>query len=186
MKSLYAIPVAAMNAVDRALVVVSQILLSAMVGITFVSVIGRAVFNRPVPDDLLLSEMLMVAIVFMPLSYVQSIRAHIEVTVLTDYFPHWLQETLVSVGLVLGIIAFGWMAWLSLGVAIESYEWGEIAYASTLGLPEWPIKALIPLGLSWWCLRMLIHLVMPWTREPPESEFDKALREADEQSGINP
>ncbi|WP_148279273.1 TRAP transporter small permease [Alloalcanivorax dieselolei] len=173
-------PVRMMDRVDQVLVWLSQALLAAMVGITFVSVVGRSFFRSPVPDDLLLSEMLMVAIVFVPLSYVQSIRAHIEVTVLTDHLPHWLQETLVSLGLIIGIVMFAWMAWLSAGKAWESYEWGEIAYASTLELPEWPVRALIPLGLIWWCVRMLIQLLMPWNREPPESEVERTLRESED------
>src|SRR5690606_10643019 len=74
------------NAVDRVLVLIAQGLLGLMVAITFVSVVGRTFFNWSVPDDVILAEFLMVALVFLPLGWVQSIGGHLEVTVLTDLF----------------------------------------------------------------------------------------------------
>lgn len=91
-----------MNAVDRWLILFAQLMLAVMVLITFVSVIGRTFLNTSVPDDLLIMELLMVVLVFLPLSWVQSLGAHLEVTVLTDFFPEAVQKALVSFGLFLG------------------------------------------------------------------------------------
>lgn len=155
----------------------SQLLLAAMVLITFVSVVGRTFLNRSVPDDLLISQMLMVAVVFLPLGWVQSMGAHLEVTVLTDFFSQEVQTVLVSLGLILGIVLFGTMAVLSWHSAYEAFELDEIAYASAWQLREWPVKFLIPFGLAWWCLRMLVHLLWPTTRPETESEYEQALHD---------
>lgn len=169
-----------MDGVDRILIFAAQILLAAMMTLTFVSVIGRGFFNKTVPDGLLISEMLMVGMVFLPLAHVQAVGAHIEVTVLTDLFSRKVQEALVSVGLFLGIVAFGLMTWLGWTNAYESYLTGGYGFSSILYIPEWPVKMLIPLGLGWWCLRMLVQLVLPGARPAvAETELRQALDEAE-------
>ncbi len=185
MASLGSALVRLMDRIDNFIVLVGQVLLSAMVAVTFVSVIGRTFFSQPLPDDVMFSEMMMVAVVFLPLSYVQWQGAHLEVTVLTDFFPEKVQSVLVSCGLVLGIIMFGLTAYYSAIAAYDSFQFGVTAYASTLDLPEWPVKALIPIGLIWWCMRMLTHLVAPRTRRAHQSEYDEALKAADESDPLS-
>jgi TRAP-type C4-dicarboxylate transport system permease small subunit len=164
-----------MDAVDRVVVVIAQLLLVAMVCVTFVSVVGRTFFNTSVPDDLLINEMIMVALVFLPLSYVQSVGGHLEVTVLSDLLPQKVQNALVTAALVLGIVVFGMVAYLSWGQFMEAWESGEIGYSSVLDIPEWPAKLLIPFGIAWWCLRMSVQLVLPAARPV---EADNELRQA--------
>lgn len=166
-----------MDFVDRWLIRFAQLMLAVMVLITFISVIGRTFFNTSVPDDLLMSEMLMVVLVFLPLSWVQSLGAHLEVTVLTDFFPEIVQKILVSLGLLLGVLVFGGMSYVSWENAYESYVFGELAYNSVLDLKDWPAKVLIPIGLGWWCLRMLVQLIWPSVRHEGENEFKSALED---------
>jgi len=168
-----------MNAVDRWLILFAQLMLAGMVLITFVSVVGRTFLDTSVTDDLLIAELLMVVLVFLPLSWVQSLGAHLEVTVLTDFFPEAVQKALVSFGLLLGLVMFGGMAYVSLQSAYKSYVFGELAYNSVLNLRNWPAKMLIPLGLGWWCLRMAIQLIWPATRHDAETEFKSALKDTE-------
>ncbi|MCL1486167.1 MAG: TRAP transporter small permease [Marinobacter sp.] len=168
-----------MNAVDRWLILFAQLMLAVMVLITFVSVIGRTFLNTSVPDDLLIMELLMVVLVFLPLSWVQSLGAHLEVTVLTDFFPEAVQKALVSFGLFLGLVMFGGMAYVSWESAYESYAFGELAYNSVLNLRDWPAKMLIPIGLGWWCLRMVVQLIWPATRHEAETEYKSALKDTE-------
>lgn len=166
------------DSVDRFVLVIAQLLLAAMVLLTFVSVSLRTIFNSSIPDDLLMQEMLMVAVVFLPLSYVQSVGAHLEVTVFSDLLPRPIQNALVMLGLVLGIVAFGWMSYLAWLQAVESYASGEIAYSSMLNLPEWPAKILIPIGLGWWCLRMTVQLLLPAARvTEADTELNQVLED---------
>lgn len=168
-----------MDAVDTVLVFVAKLILAAMVAVTFVSVIARTFFNSSVPDDLLMNEMFMVALVFLPLGWVQSIGAHLEVTVLTDFFPDAVQKILISFGLLLGLVVFGGMTYASWHTAYEAYVFDQLAYNSVLGLREWPVMLIIPIGLAWWCLRLFIQLVVPASRPATETEFDSAVHEAE-------
>ncbi|WP_232802335.1 TRAP transporter small permease [Alloalcanivorax mobilis] len=166
-----------MSLVDTVFIVIAKLMLCAMVLVTFLSVIGRTFFNTPLPDDLLISEMLMVALVFLPLSWVQSQGAHLEVTVLTDFLPKPVQTLLVSIGLLLGLAVFGTMTYVSWMSAHDAFVFDELAYNSVLDLRDWPAKMLIPLGLAWWCLRILTQLLWPASRPDDETEFDAALRD---------
>lgn len=185
-KRLGFLVVRAMDSVDRVLVVIAQLLLIAMVTVTFFSVFGRTFFNKTVPDDLLIMELLMVALVFLPLGYVQSIGAHIEVTVLSDLFPKRVQSILVALGLLLGVVVFGWMAYVGWLNAYSSYQLGEYGDSSVLYLPIWPAKMLIPVGLGWWCLRMLAQLMIPAARVKADTEAQQALRETEYLSESRP
>lgn len=170
-----------MDRTDDVIAVIGQALLAAMVAVTFISVVGRTFFSHPLPDDVNFSELMMVAVIYLPLGYVQREGAHLEVTVLTERLPQAVQSFLVSVGLVLGIVMFSVATYFSAQAAYEAYSYGTTAYASTLGLLEWPVRALIPVGFAWWCIRMLIHLIAPGTRPARRSELDEALSAAGEQ-----
>jgi len=168
-----------MDRVDTAVILVSKILLALMVFVTFVSVIGRDFFGRSIPDDLLISEMLMVAVVFLPLGWVQAEGAHLEVNVLSNYMPIKMQNCLVIFGMVLGVVIFGLMAYMSWESAYRAYVFNEISYNSVLGIPKWPAKMLIPFGLGWWCLRLLVQLIWPSARPEHFNEFQSAIEDAD-------
>jgi TRAP-type C4-dicarboxylate transport system permease small subunit len=164
-----------MDAVDRLLMRIATVLLLSMVLVTFISSIGRAVFNRSLPDDILISEILMVAVVFLPLGYVQARGGHLEVTVLTERMAPRVQEYFYVAGLVLGLLFIGSMTYFTARLAIESFTTGELAYGSLLNIPEWLARGLIPIGLSWWWLRMALQLFLPQTRPRSGSDPERGL-----------
>lgn len=167
-----------MNAVDKALVVLAQVILASLMVLTFINVIGRSVFHESVPDSLIFSEMMMVAVVFLPMGYVQSVGEHLEVTVLSDLFSLRVQKALFAVGLLFGFLVFGLMTWLGWLSAYDAFQSGVDKFGSVLYIPEWPARMMIPLGLGWWCLRMLVQFLLPRTRpEGGNTELRQALGE---------
>ena len=169
-----------MDAVDRVLVILAQAVLAGLMILTFVNVIGRSVFHESVPDSLIFSEMMMVALVFLPMGYVQSVGEHLEVTVLSDLFSLRVQRLLFAIGLLLGFLVFGLMAWLGWLSAYDAFQSGVDKFGSVLYIPEWPARMMIPLGLGWWCLRMLVQFLLPRTRpEGGNVELRQALNESE-------
>jgi len=153
-----------MDVVDRLLMRCAVLLLLAMVLVTFISTVGRALFKQSLPDDILISEILMVAVVFLPLGYVQAEGAHLEVTVFSERMSPRAQVRLYLAGLVLGLLFIGSMTYFTARLAVESFVTGELAYGSLLDIPEWLARGLIPLGLGWWWVRMAVQLFVPQTR----------------------
>jgi TRAP-type C4-dicarboxylate transport system permease small subunit len=168
-------PLRWMDAVDRVLMRGAVVMLMGMVLVTFISSVGRTLFNTSLPDDILISEILMVAIVFLPLGHVQARGGHLEVTVLTDRMSARAQERFYIAGLVCGLLFVGSMTYFTARLAVESFLSGELAYGSLLNIPEWIARGLIPLGLAWWCLRMGVQLFVPATRPRGASHAESAL-----------
>ena len=65
------------------------------------SVIGRTLFNYPIPDDLLLVGLLMVLVIAFPLAHIQRVNGHIAVTIISDRLPFRLRQLQIIVGNVL-------------------------------------------------------------------------------------
>ncbi|MFQ5829275.1 MAG: TRAP transporter small permease [Candidatus Methylomirabilia bacterium] len=144
--------------IDRVLVVVAIGALILMMGITTVSVIGRKWFNSPIPDDLVMSEMLMVFVVFLPLSYVQLHREHVFVTLFTDWMPRAAQLALETLGLLVGFAIFGV---LTAATFTDFYgAWSVGAYVDgPLELPEWPSRFVVFLGVLVFSVRLFVDLI---------------------------
>jgi len=99
-----------LDLIDRVVVVVSVIALLAMMLLTTVSVIGRYFFAAPIPDDLVMSEFLMVVVVFLPLSAVQVARGHVFVTIFTEWMSSRTRAILETFGVVVGLCIFSIVA----------------------------------------------------------------------------
>ena len=78
-------------------------ILLLMGGIMTASVLGKELFVRPIPDDLLMIGLLNVAIIALPLAYVEYSRGHIAVTITTD----WLGVRVLGALRALGALAMG-------------------------------------------------------------------------------
>lgn len=144
--------------IDRALVVIAIGALVLMMGITTVSVIGRKLFNAPIPDDLVMSEMLMVFVVFLPLSYVQLHREHVFVTLFTDWMSRPARLALETLGLLIGLAIFGLVAAATFTDFHEAWSVG--AYEDgPLELPEWPSRFVVFLGMLVFSVRLFVDLI---------------------------
>ncbi len=160
----------AVDAVDNAAILIGEIGLFVLMGVIFVSVLGRSFFSFSIPDRTIFTEILMVVIVFLALGHVQKLGGHLAVTILSDRLPARANHILGSMALVLGIAIFGGSAWFSADVAIDAYRSNAIFFSSLLDIKRWPALTLVPLGLSWWALRMLLQLLMPSERPEQQSE----------------
>ena len=146
---------ALLDAFDRALMAIAITALLLMTLVCVVSVGGRYLFNAPIPDDLTISEMLIVVLVFLPFARVQALRDHVAVNLLTDRMSPRAQEICWLLGLAVGIVLF-----TVLTAATFSDFYGALAvgaYVSgRLELPEWPARFAVFLG----CAALLLRLVL--------------------------
>lgn len=143
---------------DRALVVLAVLALLVMMSLITVSVIGRYQFASPIPDDLVMSEILMVFVAFLPLSYVQARREHVFVTIFTDWMPGSARAALDTFGLVVGAIIIPIIAW----AVFTDFQaaWRSGAYNDgLLAIPEWPGRLIVAVGLGLFALRLVIDAV---------------------------
>ncbi|MFQ1702376.1 TRAP transporter small permease [Loktanella agnita] len=123
-----------------------------------VSVVLRATVNSGIPDTVVLVAELMVAAITLPLAAATLARAHIVIELLAQNLPRRVQDWLVVLGSVIGLLALlpllyaGWHE-VSKTFASGSYYFGQ------LNLPKWPGRLIFLVGLGFCWLRLLIMVV---------------------------
>lgn len=106
------------NGARKALAVLCGAMLLAMMFLTVGDVVGRYLFSRPVTGATELTEMMLVAVVFLGLPAVSLDRDHVAVDILTDHLPArvqpWREVTVALLSaVVLAVIA--WRIWIYAG-----------------------------------------------------------------------
>ena len=131
-------------------------------------VIGRYVFNSPLPGHLEGAELLLPMIVFFGVSYVQARDGHVGMTFVVDALPKKVRRvtdilSLIVSALTCAALAYfssknAWLAWIYDDVTMSPPYW-----------PVWPSAAVIPLGYGMLSVRMMLQVLqkmMP-RRFPP-------------------
>jgi len=138
---------------DRILVILASVAIFAMLGITTVSVIGRYLFNAPIPDDIVFNELLIVVLVFLPFAYVQATDQHVYVTLFTDWLSPRKQEFCKLMGNVIGLGIFCLISYATFFDFAEAYS--VRAYnEGILELPEYPSRFAVFFGVLILTLRL--------------------------------
>lgn len=137
---------------------VAVVALTVMMLLTTVSVIGRYFFSAPIPDDLVMSEFLMVFVVFLPFAAVQASREHVFVTIFTDWMANRTKVVMEAIGVVIGFCIFSVIAVAAFENFYDAWEVGAYIYGQ-LELPEWPAKFCVFFALTLFAVRLLVDAV---------------------------
>ncbi len=114
--------------------------------LTSLDTILRYFFRAPLTGVLEFSEeYLMVAIIYMPFSYVYVKGGHIKVELLERFFPESLKKKLATVNTFVGLILFLSIAWCSIPVVEEAIRHSEHS-ASALAYPMAPAYMMVTIG----------------------------------------
>lgn len=149
-----------MHVIARMLVLVSSLLMAAMVGLTFVDVVGRYVFNNPVNGAQEITSILLGLTIFTALPAVTMREGHITVDFLQNTFSGKLEHARKVVVHVATACALGVLAYVLFKQA------GKLAFMEMrtphLHLPQHLIvyvffaMAVVALVLTWVPLRAAI------------------------------
>lgn len=126
---------------------------AAIMALTVADVARRAATGRALAGTVDLSELTMVAVVFLALGLTQLERQHVAVSLVTTRLPDGLARWCRLVGLV---VAIGLVAWLGVAAAQEawrSYSRNEFRFG-LLRVVVWPARAMLPLG----CVALVLEL----------------------------
>lgn len=113
----------------------------ALTAMSLVSIVGRKLFNMPVPGDLELMQMgcAFASAAFLP--YCQMIRGHVRVDFFTSKAPPAVKAAMNCVAAILVGLFGAIIAWRAAAGAISVYESGETS--TILGWPVWLAQALM-------------------------------------------
>jgi TRAP-type C4-dicarboxylate transport system permease small subunit len=143
---------------DRFVGILTGVAVGLLVPMMFLvtgDVIGRYVFNSPIPAVFEInSHFLMVMVVFFPLAYVHHKREHVFVTLFTDRLPAGGKAFLEGLSAILGLLLYGLIGWYGLQKAILSTRLFEYI-PGIVDVPVWLSKWIIPIGCLAFCLELL-------------------------------
>lgn len=148
-----------LDTLDRVFIAIAMTVLVVMTGLTTVSVFGRYFFGAPIPDDLILSEHLMVVLVFLPMAAVQAAREHVFVTIFTDWMDDRPKVIMETIGTAVGFVIFTIITCAVFTDARQAWEVGAYSEGQ-LELPETPARFSIFIGLALLSVRLLIDTVV--------------------------
>lgn len=159
-------------AVDRLLADIAGVALVGMMLMTVFSIVGRFLFSMPIPDVEAIDEMLLVAVVFLPLAFTQARREHVEVTLFTDHLRAAAIRRFVLAGCLIGLLAFALLAYAMGWGAYRAFVTGD-AYLGINQIVTWPARAVAVVGLGALILRLALDLSI--ARRRAQEDFAKSL-----------
>lgn len=132
---------ALLGAGTRALQLVAAVLLLVMMAVTFVDVIGRYLFNAPLPGAFELTEVLLALIVFVGLPIVTARREHVTVDLLTGKLPDGARAALAWLATLATGAVLALLAWR---LALSSRDFSAYGDATVyLGIPLGPVAGIM-------------------------------------------
>ena len=144
--------------IERAACYAAAGLVFIMIFPTTLDVILRYIFNAPLPDIFQLTEFMMVGLVYLAIAYVQSIKDHIKIELVTSRLPQKLQDGLDLFGYIIGLLIFLMITWQSGRLAWEAWV-NEDYTMGIVHLPLWPAKSVLPIGTGLFCLRLILDIL---------------------------
>jgi len=142
------------------------ILHAGMMLTTFIDVVGRYFFNKPLLGSFELIQMYMAILGGLAICYAATTRAHINVDLFFERFSKRTQVILSVVSSFLGCGIWGLVAY-TVYVSGEQLI-GSGQYSSTLHIPEPPFIFMFALGLFLYCVVELVYafrLLIPKKRK---------------------
>ncbi len=132
---------------------IGMALLIPMMLLTTGEVLGRAIWNKPIPGTLELSSYMLAVFILLGLAYTQQVKGHVRVEMLIKRLPERVGLVINSVTILLSlfiVIILAWQGWL-LGI-------DEKAVSDMLRIPQWPFKLLVFFAALSLILELIIDL----------------------------
>lgn len=121
-----------------------------------VQVVGRNLFNQPVPGFIDITEQAMAVFAFMGIAYCQRVGGHIRMELVIGVFrgrPQWIAEFLgvLTILFVVSVLIYG--SYLHFD---RAWTFGDSTM--DIAIPTWPSKFVVPAALSLLWLRLVLQL----------------------------
>ena len=135
----------------------STVMIFLLMALISTDVIGRYIFNRPMPGTYEIGEASIIFIAFLAFAYTQSKRGHIQIEMLTAHISYprrYISHIVVSVA---GIFFCSMLFW-------ETWHWAMISWNvrealdGPLRLPLYPAKFMMPLGSLMLTIEFMVEL----------------------------
>ena len=143
--------------IENVLNVLGVAFLIILMFFTAVEIVGRYLFNQPIPGYVEDTELIMAAIVFLGIGYTQRVGAHIRMDLVINKIRGRFYHITESLTLLLALIAYGIIFIMSFQFTVDAYQLGDVT--EYLYTPTWPSKLCVPLGSFFLCTRLILQII---------------------------
>ncbi|MFC4670841.1 TRAP transporter small permease [Seohaeicola nanhaiensis] len=123
--------------IETAISIIAAVLLFLLMIITFIDVIGRNFFNRPLNGAAELTELMLASTVFLMLPLIAIRQKHIVVDLLDFVGNRIFKAAQTVIGVAVGVFLFGMMAWRLFILAESTARYNDLT--PTLKIPIAPL-----------------------------------------------
>ena len=144
---------------DRVAVAIAMISLFIMMLAVTADTLARSLFNSPITGVFeLVQNYLMVAMVFLGLSYTLKVKGHVRIDLLINKLPRKVSILLEAFVLLLALIIFAAIGYLGLQTTLEAYI-NNYKHTGIIAWPVWLSTVWVPLGSLFLVIRMVIQII---------------------------
>jgi TRAP-type mannitol/chloroaromatic compound transport system permease small subunit len=143
---------------ERVMALLSGLTILGVMLVSVVNILGRKLFNMPVPGFVDWMEQAVPVIAFLGIAYCQRLGGHIRMDLVVSNLKGralWLAEVIGVLLILFVTVVLIWGSWLHFE---RSFDWNSPLYSrdSTIdiNLPIWPIKLVIPVMLTFLAIRL--------------------------------
>ena len=139
--------------VNRFIAIVGACFLIPLMILTAGDVVGRDVFNHPIPGTIELSQYMLAVFILLGLAYTQQVKAHVGVSMMTSRLPHDAQLILRVIATLLCLFISCVLIWQGWVIGIE-----EKTVSDMLRVPQHPFRLIVAVAAFLMCLELVIDL----------------------------
>lgn len=148
--------------VTRAIHLFSAFWTLALAFLIFGDVVGRSLFNRPIPGTKEIIQNSVVSITFLQLPLAVYSGSMLRTSIFADAVPDGGRRVLRTIGSVLGLVFFLGLIWSTWPSFMDAYRIGEYEGEGALRVPTWPVRGtvLVMSVFGFWAYASMI--VLDW------------------------
>ena len=156
-RSLFSLIADSADKVSRFLYILAICILAALMFLTVVDVFGRYIFNSPITGTQELSEISLMLITFLGISFTALSKGHVRVELLLMFLPQNARVTLEIVSDIICLIVSSAITYSGFTYAGTVYQRG--ISTELLDIPTWPFLCCLAIGCVFLSLIFLKDLI---------------------------
>ena len=121
-------------------------------------IVGRYIFNAPVPGHVEIVELIMAGVVFFGIAYTERVGGHVRMELfVTRVLKGRAYHIAEAITAILSLFVYIFILIYTFKASVFAFQMGDnTAY---LYWPTWPSKFAVPLGSLFLCIRFLIEII---------------------------
>lgn len=132
----------------------------ALAFLIFGDVVGRGLFNNPIPGTKEILQNSVVSITFLQLPLAIYSGSMLRTSIFADAVPPFVRKLLRTFGALLGLVFFIGLLWSTWPSFVDAYRIGEYEGEGALRVPTWPVRGtvLVMSAFGFWAYLTMIYL----------------------------